>query len=79
MQLVLLSGARLGLMGCGLGAIAAVFTTRLLRSMLFQVDSLDPAVTWLAVISIFLLTLTASMVPAVRAARIDPLEVLRAE
>jgi ABC-type antimicrobial peptide transport system permease subunit len=79
MQLVLVSGAKLGLVGCGLGAIAAVFTTRLLRSMLFQVDSLNPAVMGLAAISIFLLTLAASIVPAVRAARIHPMEVLRAE
>ena len=78
-QLVLVSGAKLGLVGCGLGAIAAVFTTRLLRSMLFQVDSLNPAVMGLAATSIFLLTLAASIVPAVRAARIDPIEVLRAE
>jgi ABC-type antimicrobial peptide transport system permease subunit len=78
MQLVLLSGAKLGLVGCGLGAIASVFATRLLHSMLFQVDSLNPAVMGLAAISIFLLALAASIVPAVRAARIHPIEVLRA-
>ena len=35
MRLVLVSGAKLGLLGCGIGAIAAVFATRLLRSLLF--------------------------------------------
>jgi predicted lysophospholipase L1 biosynthesis ABC-type transport system permease subunit len=43
MRLILVSGAKLGLAGCGIGAIAAVFATRLLRSFLFQVDSLDPS------------------------------------
>ncbi len=48
MRLVLVSGARLGLMGCGIGIVAALFATRLLRSMLFQVDPLDPCVIVLA-------------------------------
>jgi hypothetical protein len=38
MRLILVAGAKLGVAGCGIGAIAAVFATRLLRSLLFQVD-----------------------------------------
>jgi predicted permease len=79
MRLVLVSGAKLGLMGCGFGAIGAVFATRLLRSMLFQVDPLDPTVIVLAAVSIFLLALVASLVPARRAASIEPMQALRAE
>jgi predicted permease len=79
MRLVLASGAKLGLMGCGIGTIAAVFATRLLRSMLFQVDPVDPFVMVLAAISIFLLALTASLVPARRAASIEPMQALRSE
>jgi ABC-type antimicrobial peptide transport system permease subunit len=79
MRLVLVSGAKLGLMGCGIGAIGAVFATRLLRSMLFQVDPLDPFVMVLAVISIFLLALAASLIPARRAASIEPMQALRSE
>jgi ABC-type antimicrobial peptide transport system permease subunit len=79
MRLVLASGTKLGLIGCGTGAIGAVFTTRLLRSMLFQVDPLDPLVIVLAAILIFLLTLAASLVPACRAASIEPMQALRAE
>jgi ABC-type lipoprotein release transport system permease subunit len=52
---VLASGAKLGLRGCGVDAVAAVFATRLMRSMLFQVDPLDPTVIVLAAISIFLI------------------------
>jgi predicted permease len=79
MRLVLVSGAKLGLVGCGIGALAAVFATRLLRSMLFQVDPLDPVVLALAAASIFLLALAASLVPARRAASIEPMQALRAE
>jgi predicted permease len=79
MHLVLASGAKLGLAGCGLGTIAAVFATRLMRSMLFQVDPLDPTVIVLAAISIFLLALAASVIPARRAASVEPMQALRAE
>jgi len=79
MRLVVVSGAKLGLAGCGIGAIAAVFATRLLRSMLFQVDPLDPAVLVFAAVSIFLLALAATVIPARRAASIEPMQALRAE
>jgi ABC-type antimicrobial peptide transport system permease subunit len=79
MQLVLVSGAKLGLLGCGIGALAAVFATRLMRSLLFQIDPLDPIVIALAAISIFALALAASVIPAVRAASIQPMQALRTE
>ncbi len=79
LRLVLVSGAKLGLAGCALGAIGAVFATRLLRTMLFQVDPLDPGVLILAAIAIFLLALAASVLPARRAASIEPMQALRTE
>jgi ABC-type lipoprotein release transport system permease subunit len=50
-----------------------------MRSMLFEVDPLDPTVIAVAAISIFLLALTASIVPARRAASIEPMQALRME
>jgi predicted permease len=79
MRLILVSGAKLGVAGCGIGAVVAVYSTRLLRSMLFQVDPLDPTVMALAAVSIFLLVLTASLIPALRVAAIEPIEALRTE
>jgi len=79
MRLILTSGARLGLIGCGIGAVAALFATRLLRSLLFEVDPLDPIVLVLAALSIFLLAVAASIIPARRAASVDPMHALRAE
>lgn len=77
MGLVLASGARLGLAGCIIGAVVTAFATRLMRTMLFQVSPLDPAVIALAAVVIFLLALAASFVPARRAASIEPMQALR--
>jgi predicted permease len=79
MQMVLASGAKLGLIGCGVGAVVAIFATRLLRSMLFEVDPLDPVVLSLAVVAIFALAIVASLIPARRVAQVDPVEALRGE
>ncbi len=77
--LVVTSGAKLGLAGCAIGAAAAVFATRLMRSLLFQVNPLDPYVLLLAALSIFALALAASVIPARRAASIEPMQALRDE
>ena len=79
MRLIITSAAKLGLLGCGIGVVAAFFATRLLRSFLFQVDSLDPVVLLLAAAAILLLALGASIVPARRAALIEPIEALRSD
>jgi predicted permease len=78
-RLIVASGAKLGLIGCGLGTVAALFATRLLRSMLFEVDPLDPSVIVLAALSIFALAMAASLAPARRAASVEPVEALRGE
>jgi predicted permease len=77
MRLIVVSGARLGIAGCLIGVVASFFATRLLRSMLFQVDPLDPVVLSLAAVSIFALALIASLIPARRAASIEPMQALR--
>ena len=79
LQLVLASGAKLGLVGCCLGAVAAIFATRLMGTLLFQVNPLDPIVIALAAIAIFVLALAASVIPAARAASIEPMQALRSE
>jgi putative ABC transport system permease protein len=61
--------------GVGLAVPAAVAA----RSVLFGVSALDP-VTLVAVVSVFgLVAVVAAAVPAWRASRVDPLEVLRSE
>lgn len=79
LRLVLVSGAKLGLIGCGIGVVASLFATRLLSTLLFEVDPLDPLVLTLAALAIFVLVLAASLVPARRAAAIEPMRALRME
>jgi putative ABC transport system permease protein len=79
LRLVLAWGAKIGLAGCVLGGVSAVFATRLLRSLLFNVNPLDPVVLVLVAVAIFLLALAASIVPARRAASIQPMQALRME
>lgn len=79
MRLVLASGAKLGFAGCGIGTLAAILITRLLRSLLFEVDALDPIVMLTAAFSIFMLAVLASLIPAHRAASVEPLQALRNE
>lgn len=67
------------LAGIALGAIGAVGLTRIIEGLLFGVGATDPA-TFAAVAGVMVVaTLLASLVPAVRATRIDPVEVLNAE
>ena len=66
-------------MGILIGVISASGATRLLRSLLYEIRPSDPA-TFLAVALLLgLVGLIAAMVPARRAARVDPILALRAE
>jgi predicted permease len=65
-----------GLATGGLGSIAAV---RLLRSMLFNVAPFDPVSFAFAVIALAMTVFLAGMMPARRAANIEPMQALRNE
>ena len=79
MRLVLGSGVRLGVAGCGVGLVAAFFATRLLRSLVFEVDVLDPEIFVIATVAVLLITVVASISPAWRAASVEPMDALRAD
>ena len=65
--------------GVAVGAAGALALTRLMGSLLFEVRPSDPA-TFTAVVTLMALVgLAASLVPAWRAARVDPVTALRAE
>jgi ABC-type antimicrobial peptide transport system permease subunit len=75
--LVVASGAKLALIGCAIGLAGAVAASHLLGSFLFGVSALDPLVLTGAAMFVLLLALLASLLPAQRAARIDPMQALR--
>jgi putative ABC transport system permease protein len=76
---VVRSAAVLVLVGLALGAGAALLASRALASLLFGVAPHDP-LTFAAVVALLgLLGVAAAWLPARRAARLDPLAVLRTE
>ena len=79
LRLVLVQGLAWSLVGLGLGIVGALAGGRLLRGMLFGVTTAD-APTYLAVSgSLLLVVIIACILPALRAARVDPLTNIRAE
>lgn len=77
--LVFLSAVKLALAGCAIGLVGAAAASRLMDSLLFGVSPFDAPVLGLASISILLLAVVASVLPAQRAASIDPMKALRAD
>jgi putative ABC transport system permease protein len=77
--LILREGAAIVATGviCGLGG--AIALTRLLRALLFDVSPTDPLTFVLVVAVLTSVALAATMLPARRAARVDPLPALRTE
>jgi putative ABC transport system permease protein len=78
-RMVVWQGMKLALIGVVIGLGAALALTRLIRNLLYGVSPTDPF-TYIAV-SIVLIGVAAlaSYIPARRAARIDPMQALRAE
>jgi putative ABC transport system permease protein len=76
-RLVLVAGVKLAMIGCGLGVIGSLAVSRLLRSFLFDVSATDPFVYAAAALTMMLMALLASALPALRAASADPIAALR--
>jgi len=76
---MLLDGLRPALLGLGLGLAASVGAARLIRSMLYGTQPLDPMVFAAVSAMLLLVAAFACAVPAWRASRLDPMQALRAE
>ena len=76
---VLGQGARMALIGVGIGILASFLLTRLMTSFLYGISALDP-LTFVAVAAMLLtVAMLACYIPAWRAMRVDPIVVLRHE
>ena len=79
LQLVMLDGLRPALIGLVLGIAGSVAATQLIRSVLYATRPLDAVVFVSVIATLLLVAAIACLVPAWRAARVDPIQALRAE
>jgi putative ABC transport system permease protein len=77
--LVVRQGARMALAGAAAGLVLAVALGRAIQGILFEVTAWDPLPLAAAAIVLTVVVLLASLLPARRAASVDPLVALRAE
>jgi putative ABC transport system permease protein len=77
-RLVVFEGMTPALIGIGAGAMGALVAARILEKLVFGVSASDPLALAAVAGTLALVALLASMVPAYRASRVDPLAVLRA-
>jgi putative ABC transport system permease protein len=76
---VLMEGMKPALLGTALGVAGALALGRQLSSLIFEVKPTDP-ITFVAVtVLLALIAFLASLIPAYRAARVDPMTALRYE
>jgi putative ABC transport system permease protein len=76
-RLILVSGAKMAVIGCGLGMVASLALSRLAVSFLFGVSATDPSIYIAGVLIMMAMALLASALPATRAASADPVDALR--
>ena len=77
LQLVLRRGLILACVGTVLGALASVFVGNLIRDVLYEVKPLDGWVFLSVAVVLLFVSTTAALIPAVRAASVDPMRTLR--
>ena len=77
LKLVLRRALVLALIGIGIGTAGAVAVTRYLTSLLFGVKPIDIVTFAVVAVMLALVVFVACLIPARRAAKIDPLEALR--
>ena len=78
-RMVLGDGGILLATGIGLGVAGSLIVSRFLRGLLFGVPAQDPITFGTVALLMAAVGLAACAVPALRAARVDPLEAMRAE
>ncbi len=78
-RMVVASGARMVILGAAAGLAAALALSGLMKSLLFGIGPRDPLTFVAAPVIFVVVALVAAYVPARRAARVSPMEALRAE
>ncbi len=79
LRMVLLDGLRPVLLGLGIGLAAALALAQVVSALVYGVNAIDGVSFGVAALVLVLVGVAASLVPAYRATRVDPLESLREE
>jgi putative ABC transport system permease protein len=79
LRLIVRQGGMLALLGSGIGLLLAFGTTRGLSAFLFGVSAFDPVIFGGVTASLLLAALVASVIPAFRASRVNPIVALKNE
>ncbi len=79
LRLMLGDGLRPALYGLTIGLVASIWAVRVIQSMLYGTQPLDPAIFASVAASILVVAALACLVPAWKASRIDPMQALRME
>ena len=77
--MVFRQNAWVAIAGCISGLIAAVLASRAMASFLFETSPHDPWVLFVSVAVLLMIASCASLLPAIQAARIDPILAIRCE
>jgi putative ABC transport system permease protein len=79
LRLVIVEGMSPVLVGVAAGTLAALASARVMRTLVFGVSASDPVTFAAVAATLALVASIASLVPAYRALRLDPVKTLRAE
>ena len=77
LALVVWQGMELALAGVAVGVFGSFWLTRLIGAQLYQVNARDPWTFALVAVTLSVIGFVATLLPAVRATRVDPVEALR--